>query len=104
MTETVKVEAVAISQTERVITSDTGNPETVTVYQTERVVTTVKDNEVIITGGLLPRTFQATIGGVTGEIDTSNLEDGSMLVYEQNIEQWKAVRKLEKQIMEGGFY
>jgi hypothetical protein len=27
-----------------------------------------------------------------------------MLVYEQSIEQWKAVRKLEKQIMEGGFY
>jgi hypothetical protein len=84
--------------------TETVKVETVTVQQTERVVTTVRDNGIIITGGLLPRTFQATIGGAVGEIDTTNLEDGSMLVYEQNIEKWKAVRKLEKQIMEGGFF
>jgi hypothetical protein len=104
MTETVKVEAVAVSQTERVIAPDSRTAETVTVSETERVVTTINNNGVIVTGGLLPRTFQATIGGAVNEIDTTNLEDGSMLVYEQNIEKWKAVRKLEKQIMEGGFF
>lgn len=101
----VKVETVAIEKTERVVTSDLSAPDTVAIVQTQNVVTRVRENEVVVTGGLLPRTYQAitSISGAS-DVDLSELEDGSMLVYEQNIERWKAVRKLEKQIMEGGFY
>lgn len=104
MTESVKVESVSIPQTERVVVSDIP-PDTVAIVQTENIVTRVRENEVVVTGGLLPRTYQAitSIGGAS-DVDLSELEDGSMLVYEQNIERWKAVKKLEKQIMEGGFY
>ena len=38
------------------------------------------------------------------DVDTSNLEDGSLLVYSQNTEKWLATRLLEKQAIESGHY
>lgn len=36
------------------------------------------------------------------DIDVTNLEDGSVLVYSTNLGKWEATRTLEKQIINGG--
>lgn len=38
------------------------------------------------------------------DVDLSELEDGSVLVYDEVDEKWKSTRKLEKQIINGGGY
>ncbi len=38
------------------------------------------------------------------DVDTSNLEDGSVLIYSQSTEKWVASRLLEKQAIESGHY
>lgn len=38
------------------------------------------------------------------DIDISNLENGSVLVYSQNDEKWVATRLLEQQAIESGHY
>lgn len=39
-----------------------------------------------------------------GDIDVSNLNDGSVLVYSTNVSKWKSTIILEKQIVECGQY
>lgn len=38
------------------------------------------------------------------DVDVSNLADGSLLVYNDNINKWVASTNLNKQNMDGGFY
>ena len=38
------------------------------------------------------------------DVDVANIEDGSVLVYKENVEKWVATRDLEKQRLEGGQY
>lgn len=38
------------------------------------------------------------------DVDTTNLENGSVLVYSQNDEKWVATRLLEQQAIESGHY
>lgn len=38
------------------------------------------------------------------DVELSNLEDGSVLVYDDDDEKWKSTRTLEKQIINGGGY
>lgn len=38
------------------------------------------------------------------DVDTTNVSDGSVLVYETNSSKWKATTTLEKQAVEGGHY
>jgi len=38
------------------------------------------------------------------DVDTSNLENGSVLVYSENMEKWVATRLLENQSVESGHY
>lgn len=38
------------------------------------------------------------------DVDTSNIEDGSILIYSQSSEKWVASRLLEKQAIESGHY
>jgi hypothetical protein len=39
-----------------------------------------------------------------GDIDTTNLENGSVLVYTSSSLKWRATRTLESQNLEGGHY
>ena len=36
------------------------------------------------------------------DVDSTNLEDGSVLVYDANAGKWESTRVLEKQIINGG--
>lgn len=38
------------------------------------------------------------------DVDLSNLEDGALLVYEENTGKWTANKNLEKQQINGGFF
>jgi len=38
------------------------------------------------------------------DIDVSNLQDGSVLVYSTNSSKWEASTTLDKQAVEGGYY
>lgn len=38
------------------------------------------------------------------DVDTTSLADGSLLVYDDNINKWVASTDLSKQSMDGGFY
>lgn len=38
------------------------------------------------------------------DVDVSNLVDGSILIYDDNINKWVASTDLEQQTMDGGFY
>lgn len=38
------------------------------------------------------------------DVDVTNIEDGSVLVYKESTEKWVATRDLEKQRLEGGQY
>lgn len=42
--------------------------------------------------------------GSIGDVDTTSLENGSVLVYKTNNSKWNATRLLDLQIMEGGEY
>lgn len=37
-----------------------------------------------------------------GDVDTSDLKDGSVLVYSMAVSKWEATTKLQKQELEGG--
>lgn len=37
-----------------------------------------------------------------GDVDATNLEDGSVLVYKTNTSKWTSTRLLDQQFMEGG--
>ena len=39
-----------------------------------------------------------------GDVDVSNLEDGSVLVYKSSSSMWTATTTLEQQNLEGGHY
>lgn len=39
-----------------------------------------------------------------GDVDVSNLENGSVLVYKSSALKWTATRTLEQQNLEGGHY
>lgn len=47
---------------------------------------------------------QVTNLGNILDVDTTNLVDGSILIYDDNINKWVAATELEKQTMDGGFY
>lgn len=42
--------------------------------------------------------------GSATDLDTTNLEDGSVIVYNQNKSKFETTKTLEKQNLEGGHY
>jgi hypothetical protein len=39
-----------------------------------------------------------------GDVDLTELNDGSVLVYDSSTSKWVSTTKLEKQLMNGGFF
>lgn len=98
---TSNIESVAIDRTEKVVVS--GDVlESVAITQTERVVIATDTGKVIVTGMLGPK-VAASIG-TAYDVDLSNLNDGSTLIYSVIDSKWKASNLFEKQVMEGGQY
>lgn len=76
--------------------------ESVSLTQTERVVVEQPVQHVIVTGIMAPRNTLALNSAY--DVDLSNLNDGSLLIYSTDTLKWQATKLLEKQIMEGGQY
>jgi hypothetical protein len=86
MTDTVVVQS-----------NDTAVVQAQTVNQ---VVTEEKGTTLIITGMMGPPTVNSISGA--GDIDVSNLQSGSMLVYNTTTNKWIATRLLDQQTIEAG--
>lgn len=101
MTTDVLVDTVAIDNTSIVVTSNEYN-QPVSIVETERIVAKVSEGHVVVTG-MLGIPAARSIGAST-DVNISNLEDGSVLVYSADTHMWVATRSLEKQNITGGFF
>lgn len=77
-------------------------PESVNVTQTERVLERNIETTVVVTGILAP--ISATTISGSSDVNISQLTNGALLVYQENIATWIATKTLEDQIMNGGFF
>lgn len=98
---TTVVDTVQLTRTETVVVQDF-YPESVSLEQTERVVNRVEDTTVVVTGVLAPAS-QTSISSAP-DVDLTNLTNGAVLVYQENIAKWQATKTLENQVMNGGFF
>jgi hypothetical protein len=64
-----------------------------------KIKATIKDQEDL---RIRTSTFTSRNLGDLNDIDISNIEDGSVLVYSTNLGKWEATKILEKQIINGG--
>jgi hypothetical protein len=64
-----------------------------------KIKATIRDQEDL---RIRSSTFTNKSLGQLGDIDLTNLEDGSVLVYSTDLGKFEATRKLEKQFINGG--
>lgn len=71
-----------------------------------KVVSVTKQgtSEVVAVGIQGPPGSQYNEINTASDVDVSNLEDGSVLVYKSSTLKWRATRTLEQQNLEGGHY
>jgi hypothetical protein len=65
-----------------------------------QVVTEEKGTTLIVTGIMGPPTVNSITN--SGDIDVSNLQSGSMLVYNTTTNKWVATKLLDQQTIEAG--
>lgn len=65
-----------------------------------QVVTEEKGTTLIVTGMMGPPTVNNISG--SGDIDVSNLQSGSLLVYNTTTNRWVATKLLDQQTIEAG--
>jgi len=65
-----------------------------------QVVTEEKGTTLIVTGMMGPPTVNSITN--SGDIDVSNLQSGSMLVYNTTTNKWVATKLLDQQTIEAG--
>jgi hypothetical protein len=65
-----------------------------------QVVTEEKGTTLIVTGMMGPPTVNSITN--SGDIDISNLQSGSMLVYNTTTNRWVATKLLDQQTIEAG--
>lgn len=78
--------------------------EQVTISQTETVVVDQDTSITIVTGLLGPKGADGVVSSLASvpDIDTTNLQDGSLLVYSSAVSKWQATTTLNNQILEAG--
>lgn len=77
---------------------------TVVVESSSAVATLVTQTNTIIAGGLVgPRGPSASVSE-SSDVDVTNLQDGSTLVYDTAAGKWQATKLLEKQVINAGFF
>lgn len=85
-----------------VVLNSEGSP----VVVQEETVTVVSYTDVptyVLTGIQGPPGVNSTLS-TSGDVDVTNLTDGSVLVYNTAISKWQATTVLEKQALNGGFF
>jgi hypothetical protein len=65
------------------------------------VVVADPSNTRVITAGLMPPSIVSSITNSV-DIDTTQLQDGGVLVYNSTTQKWTATNTFEKQIFEAG--
>jgi hypothetical protein len=75
--------------------------EQVTISQTETVVVDNDTSVTVVTGLMGPPGTVISIAQVP-DVDTSNLQNGSLLVYSTAASKWQATTTLDNQTLEAG--
>jgi hypothetical protein len=75
--------------------------EQVTISQTETVVVDSDTSVTVVTGLMGPPGTVVTLAQVP-DVDTSNLRNGSLLVYSTAASKWQATTTLDNQTLEAG--
>jgi hypothetical protein len=83
-----------------VVVTESNNSAVVQTTQTHNLVIDDKQATVIVTGMMPPASTSSISNSV--DIDTTNLESGSTLVYNASTQQWTATKLLDQQIIESG--
>lgn len=79
--------------------AQTGNTQTV-VVDTATVVVEAGAPLVVVSGMMGPA--GASDLADMGDVDTTQLQDGCVLVYKQATQRWTATNTLDRQILDGG--
>jgi hypothetical protein len=87
-------ETVVVSSTQTVTSTST---ETVTVVQEQQ-------NPVVIVGGIMGPPGPSGSITASSDVDITQLQDGSTLVYDAASSKWQATKLLEKQVINAGFF
>lgn len=89
-----------ISELNNVVVVNT--PATSTAVVTEGSTVTVEaGTPTVVLAGQMGPPGVTTLSNMT-DVDTSNLQEGSILVYLQNLQRWTATTLLNQQTLEGG--
>lgn len=83
-----------------VVVIESNNSTVVQNTQTHNLVVDDKRATVIVTGMMPPAAANSITNSV--DIDTTNLQGGSTLVYNATTQQWTATKLLDQQIIESG--
>lgn len=86
--------------TTEVVVTQSGETSVVQEQVINRVVTDDKPARIITSGMMPPPAVNSITASV--DIDVSNLQGGSTLVYNASTQQWTATKLLDQQIIESG--
>lgn len=90
--------------TEQIVLAERDIPEQITVSATEAIIVSGETAVTIVTGMMGPRGAD----GVTGSLDSildvnvTNKQDGSLLIYSSTTNKWEATTTLSNQTLEAG--
>jgi len=90
--------------TEQVVLAERDAVEQIIISETETLVISNDTAITIVTGMLGPKGADGIVNsmGSIPDVDTSNLQDGSLLVYSSTSSKWQATTTLNNQILEAG--
>lgn len=74
-----------------------------TSSETNTVVQSL-DTPTIIVGGIMGPAGPSANLSASGDVDITNLQDGSTLIWNATSSRWQASKLLEKQIINAGFF
>lgn len=90
--------------TEQVVLAERDAVEQITISETETLVVSNDTAITIVTGMIGPKGADGVVSslGSIPDVDTSNLQEGSLLIYSSAASKWQATTTLNNQILEAG--
>lgn len=90
--------------TEQVVLAERDAVEQITISETETLVVSNDTAVTIVTGMIGPKGADGTAGALSQlpDVDTTGVQDGSLLVYSTAASKWQATTILNNQILEAG--
>lgn len=76
---------------------------TAIVSETNTVVQTSETPTIVVGGIMGPPGTSSSISN-SSDVNITNLKDGSILVYDGDSAKWQATDKIEKQVINAGFF